>query len=176
MKTRQLWAATLLACATVATQATPIALAPTGGGNYAGMLDVAADGLIIDDYSFTPESFDGLVSVTLTSLSGPINFFTAAFFPDTAGEIDFSNLSDTVGASFSYASLVTSAMPLTMRIFGAVVDADGNLGGSGEYRIAVTTQVAAVPEPGTYALLLAGLFGLAYAARQRRAVRTGEQA
>ena len=60
---------------------------------------MAGNGLVIDDFSCTPASFDGLVSVTLSNVSGPVSFFTAAFFPDTSSEIDFSNLSNDPSAT-----------------------------------------------------------------------------
>ncbi len=51
-----------------------------------------------------------------------------------------------------------------MRVFGAVTDPVGNLDGDGSDPVTVT---AAVPEPETYALLLAGLLGEGLAARRR---------
>ncbi len=144
--------------------AADIVLSPTGSGSLAGSFTQAANGLVIDDFSFLPTSFDGTVSVTLTSLSGPVSFFTAAFFPDTANEIDFQNLGTGAGGSFSFAAPVDSTQPLTLRVFGAVTDPSGNLGGDGSYNVAV---IAAVPEPQTVALLLAGLFGVGVAVRRR---------
>ncbi len=144
--------------------AAEIVLAPTGPSGYAGSFTQAADGLVVDDFSFSPTAFDATVSVTLSSLSGPVSFFTAAFYPDTAAEIDFQNLTNDVGGSFSFAAPVTSSMPLTLRVFGAVTDAMGNLGGSGAYHVSV---IAAVPEPATYALLFAGLIGVGAAVRRR---------
>lgn len=165
MHLKSLFAAIPLALASFASVATTeITLSPTGTGSLAGSFTQAASGLVIDDFSFVPGAFDGTVSITLASLSGPVSFFTAAFFSDTAGEIDFQNLTNDAGGSFSFAAPVTSALPLTLRVFGAVTDTSGNLGGDGSYRVSVT---AAVPEPASYALLLAGLLAVGIAARRR---------
>ena len=157
--------------ASMSTLAATIPLASDSTGGFDGSIDMAANGLVIDDFSFTPESFGGLVSVTLSNLSGPVSFFTAAFIPDTSSEIDFSNLSNDPSADFSFSALVSSAMPLTLRVFGAVTQPDGNPGGAGTYHVAVTEAIAAVPEPQTYALLLAGLAATSVGVARRRTRR-----
>ena len=103
------------------------------------------------------------MSVSLSSLSGPVSFFTASlndqnfsFFPEL-GQIDF-----------SFSAFVNNDVPLTLTVFGAVLNKDGNPGGLGSYSGSIT---AAVPEPQTWALLLAGLAGIAVAARKARPVQ-----
>ena len=89
------------------------------------------------------------------------------YLSDTAKEVDFSNFSEVVGGDFSFSAMVTSDAPLTLRVFGAVTDADGNLGGAGSYRVSINGAVAAVPEPQTWALLLVGLASIVLFARRR---------
>ncbi|MBC7779967.1 MAG: FxDxF family PEP-CTERM protein [Proteobacteria bacterium] len=139
----------------------PITLLPTGPGVFSAEFLQPVDGLFIDVFSFLPETFDGQVSVTLSSVTGPVSFFTASlndqnfsFFPE-AGLIDF-----------SFGALVTGDVPLTLTVFGAVLDAEGNPNGPGSYRGTVTA-VAAIPEPETYGLMLAGLAFLGARARRR---------
>ncbi|MBT9504785.1 MAG: FxDxF family PEP-CTERM protein [Burkholderiaceae bacterium] len=138
----------------------PVPLMPAGPGLYLGGFTQAVDGLFIDTFSFMPAAFDGLVSVTLSSLAGPVSFFTASL----NGQ-DFSYFPELGQTDFMFQAQVTSSMPLSLTVFGAVLDGDGNPLGAGSYSGAITV---AVPEVQSYALMLAGLAGLALAARRRR--------
>ena len=139
----------------------PVELMPIGPGLFSGSFDRAVEGLFVDTFSFNPPTFDGRVSVTLASLTGPVSFFTASL----NGQ-DFSYFPEQ-GQDFMFSAFVTADMPLTLTVFGAVLDADGNPNGVGSYRGTIT---AAVPEPQTYALLLAGLFGVGLASRRLKTV------
>lgn len=163
---RLLAAAALAGSASLSFAATPdpVLLLPTGPGMYAGSFVQSVDGLFIDTFSFIPDSFKGRVSVSLSSLTGPVSFFTASlngqdfsFFPEL-GKIDF-----------SFNAYVNNDVPLTLTVFGAVLDLDGNPNGPGSYSGSIT---AAVPEPQTYALLLAGLAAIGMAARRKRESQT----
>ena len=139
----------------------PVLLLPVGPGTFAGSFVQPVDGLFIDTFSFIPDTFQGRVSVRLSSLSGPVSFFTASlngqdfsFFPEL-GQVDF-----------SFSASVNNDVPLTLIVFGAVLDMDGNPNGTGSYGGSIT---AAVPEPQTYALLLAGLAAIGFAVRRKRA-------
>jgi len=138
----------------------PVLLTPAGPGLLSGGFTQAVDGLFIDTFSFMPSAFDGLVSVTLSSLGGPVSFFTASL----NGQ-DFSYFPELGQTDFAFQAQVTSSMPLSLTVFGAVLDADGNPLGAGSYIGAITVAVPAVQ---SYALMLAGLVGLALAARRRR--------
>ena len=143
---------------------TVVTLVPTGPGMFAGEFTQAVEGVFVDTFSFIPASFAGLVSVSLSSLSGPVTFFVGSL----NGQ-DFSNF-EPAPASFAFSAFVTADMPLMLTVFGAVLDANGNPGGAGSYRGVIT---AAVPEPQTWALMLAGIAGLAglssASARRRKA-------
>ena len=148
--------------ASIAATPDPVVLLTTGPGTFAGSFVQPVDGLFIDTFSFIPDTFRGRVSVSLTSLSGPVSFFTASlngqdfsFFPEL-GQVDF-----------SFNAYVNNDVPLSLTVFGAVLDGNGNPGGLGSYGGSIT---AAVPEPQTWALLLAGLAGVAVAARKARPV------
>ena len=156
-----LLAAALAGSAGLAFAADPVVLVPTTPGMFGGEFTQLADGLFIDTFSFLPEAFAGQVSVVLSSLSGPVSFFTASL----NGQ-DFSFFPGPSPIDFAFQAYVTADMPLTLTVFGAVLDADGNPGGMGSYHGAVT---AAVPEPQTWVLLMAGLAGVAFTARRRRA-------
>lgn len=140
----------------------PVQLTPSGPGQLSGEFVQTVEGQFVDTFSFIPTTFDGLVSVTLSSLSGPVSFFTA-----TLNDQSFSYFPDH-GQDFTFAAMVSSAMPLMLTVYGAVIDADGQPTGSGSYHGAI---LAAVPEPQTYALLLAGLLGVGMVARRRRTNR-----
>ncbi len=138
----------------------PIVLLPVGPGMFAGSFVQEVDGLFIDTFSFIPDTFRGRVSVTLSSISGPVSFFTASlngqdfsFFPEL-GQVDF-----------SFNAYVNNDVPLMLTVFGAVLDLDGNPMGPGSYGGSITANI---PEPQTYALLLAGLAAIGFAARRKR--------
>ena len=153
MKFKTLLAAVALAGTAGLSHAdTIVTLTPTGPGMFAGGFTQAVDGVFVDTFSFIPASFAGLVSVSLSSLSGPVSFFVGSL----NGQ-DFSSF-EPAPASFAFSAYVTADMPLMLTVFGAVLDVDGNPGGAGSYRGVIT---AAVPEPQTWALMLAGLAGIA---------------
>lgn len=139
----------------------PVPLMPAGTGMLAGGFTQAVDGLFVDTFDFMPAAVDGLVSVTLSSLAGPVSFFTASL----NGQ-DFSYFPELGQTDFRFQAQVSSSMPLSLTVFGAVLDGDGNPLGAGSYSGAITV---AVPEVQSYALMLAGLVGLAAVARRRRA-------
>jgi len=154
-----LLAAAFAGSASLAFAADPVVLVPTTPGMFSGEFTQLADGLFIDTFSFLPEAFAGRVSVVLSSLSGPVSFFTASL----NGQ-DFSFFPGPTPMDFAFQAFVTADMPLTLTVFGAVLDADGNPGGMGAYHGAIT---AAVPEPQTWVLLMAGLAGIGLNARRR---------
>ena len=151
------------ASASIAAMPDPVVLLPTGPGMFAGSFVQPVEGLFIDTFSFIPDTFRGRVSVSLTSLSGPVSFFTASL-----NDQNFSFFPELGQINFSFSAFVNNDVPLTLTVFGAVLDKDGNPGGLGSYGGSIT---AAVPEPQTWALLLAGLSGIAVAARTARRVK-----
>lgn len=143
----------------VAAATDPVDLIPTGPGVLSALVVREVNDLFIDTFSFTPDTFNGRVSVSLFGISGPISFFTASL----NGQ-DFSYFPETGATTFAFQADVTDATPLTLTVFGAVLDADGNFGGAGSYSAAIS---AAVPEPLSYAMLVAGLGVLALTVRRK---------
>ena len=127
---------------------------------FSGGFTQTVDGLFVDDFTFSPASFSGVVSVSLSSVSGPVSFFSAilngqgfSFFPEL-GQPDF-----------SFSALVTNDTPLKLTVLGAVLDAAGNPEGVGSYAGLITASP--VPEPQSFALILAGLAALGFALRRK---------
>ena len=167
MNLKRFLLAATLACSAGAALADPppITLAPSAPGVLSGAFTQLADGLFVDTFSFLPTTFAGMVSVTLSSLSGPVSFFTASL-----NDNNFSFFPEVDGPNFSFAASVKADVPLTLTVFGAVLDGDGNPNGSGSYHGVISAaSVAAVPEPETYALLLAGFAVVGWGARRKRA-------
>ena len=162
MKLKNLLLCATLASASLSAAAAPVLLAPSGPGTLSGNFTQSVEGFFIDEFSFTPSSFSGLVSVVLTGLAGPVSFFTASL----NGQ-DFSYFPELGEPTFSFQATVTSDVPLSLKVFGAVLDADSNPAGLGSYFGSINA-VAAVPEPQTLGLLLAGLGALALTARRKR--------
>lgn len=146
----------LSASATVAQDATPIplVLAPSGSGMFATSFERTVTGLFIDTFTFTPSAFSGELSVSLEPLAGPINFFSALI----NGE-GFSFLPENGQTTFAFNSMVSADQPLELVVFGYAGDPETLTDMTASYRGVVTAQaVTAIPEPQTYALMLAGLF------------------
>ena len=162
MNLKSLLIAAALAGSALASVAAPVSLLPSGPGMFSGGFTQTVDGLFVDEFTFSPASFSGLVSVSLSSVSGPVSFFSAllngqgfSFFPEL-GQPDF-----------SFSALVTNDTPLMLTVFGAVLDAAGNPAGAGSYA-GVITAAAVVPEPQSLALVLAGLAMLGFALRRKQ--------
>lgn len=168
MNFKHLFAAAALSCSVGVSLADPppVTLTPVSPGVFSGAFTQLVDGLFIDTFTFLPTTFAGLVSVTLSSVSGPVSFFTASL-----NDHDFSFFPEIDGPNFSFAASVTADVPLTLTVFGAVLNSDGNPDGAGLYHGVINaTSVAAVPEAETYALMLAGIAAIGWGSRRRRAV------
>jgi hypothetical protein len=79
-----------------------------------------------------------------------------------------SMLTDTTPSSFAFGSLGAGSYTLTVN--AVVQNAIGLFNTSVYYGGSITTLAAAIPEPGTYALMLAGLGALGWVARRRRVI------
>ena len=102
--------------------------------------------------------------MTLSSVGGPVSIFTASL-----NDQDFSFLPEVDGPEFSFTATVTADAPLTLTVFGTVLDSDGNPNGAGSYHGTINaSSVAAVPEPETDASMLAGIAAVGWGARRRR--------
>ena len=84
------------------------------------------------------------------------NFFVALINADSFSFFPASGVTN-----FSFQSVVDASSPLSLTAFGYAGDASNLTDGTGRYSGTIQMQtVAAVPEPQTYALLLAGLAAL----------------
>ena len=153
------------ASAASAQEATPVPLTLTpSGGALVATFTRPVTGLFVDTFSFTPASVSGTVSVTLTPVNGSVSFVAALLNDD-----GFSFLPELGQTSFSFQSVVNASTPLALTVFGFAGDAEtlGDMAGS--YLGSIQVQgVSAIPEPQTWALLLAGLGVMGFAARRRR--------
>ena len=135
-------------------------LVPTAPDTSTASAIADVNGLFIDNYSFTPATFDGHVSVSFAALTPSVNFFVA----ELNGQ-QFSFFPGPVPMNFDFGADVTAGTPLLLTIFGAAFDANGDFT-TGSYSVGV---VASVPEPATTALMLAGLASAGLLARRRKA-------
>lgn len=166
MNLQALAAAAVLSLASTVSLAQPVeppvalVLAPSGPGTLGTSFERSVSGLFVDTFTFTPSTFTGSVAVNLTSLSGPVNFFSALLNGER-----FSFLPESGQTSFAFQANVTAAMPLELTVLGFAGNADTLTAASGAYR---GTIVAVIPEPETYALMLGGLAAIGAMARRGR--------
>ena len=162
MKLKTIATAALIAAASAAASAAPTNWGTHDATEFGFGFAVGAGSLISDEFDFTLSSpadlltvavsndggsvnlVNGLVSLYQVGNAAPINSFS---FDSTAVNFDFGSL-----AAGNYFYMVT-----------AQVAADA---GAGSYQL--NSQLAPVPEPESYALLLAGLAGVGYMVRRRR--------
>jgi hypothetical protein len=123
----------------------------------------AVSGLFVDTFALSPSRFSGDVSVSLRPVQGPIHFFSALL--DGEG---FSFDPDAGNTTFDFSSKVSAGATLPLTVLGFAGDADTLTASAGTYAGAITVQLAAVPEPQTYALMLAGLAVVGGMARRSR--------
>lgn len=150
--------------AALAQEAAPVllTLTPSGGARVATVTRPVT-GLFVDTFSFTPASVSGLVSVTLTPVTGSVSFFAALL-----NDEGFSFLPELGQTSFSFQSAVNDSTPLALTVFGFAGDAETLGDSAGSYMGSIRVPaVAAIPEPQTWALMLAGLGVVGISARRR---------
>jgi hypothetical protein len=143
------------ASATFAQDAAPIplTLTPGAGGSLGVSFQREVSGLFLDTFSFVPSNVEGTVTVTLAPRSGQVGFLAALL----NGE-GFGYLPESGQSTFAFQSMATGDMPLSLTVFGFSGDAESVTESAGSYAGNLVVQtVAAIPEPETYALMLAGL-------------------
>ncbi len=152
-----------------------VVLTPNIQGMFGGSFTQSVSGLFVDTFTLLPGPFSGTVSVFLDGTDS-VNFTGAILgnqgFPFLP-EIEATN-------DFRFTAMVNSVSPLTLTVLGfsGLTGFDGNgvetgqalTAQAGSYTLSITaTPVAAIPEPETYALMLAGLAFVGAVARRRRA-------
>ncbi len=154
-------------------------LVPSGANMFTGAFSAIhrESGAFLDSFVFNlPPLASALGSgtVTFTSLSGPISLVQAVVASADGGFVGqtdtFASLA--IPSSFSF---MNATAPLTLLVQGfagggAIDPFDDPVPLTTSYagNITFNNAVAAIPEPETYALMLAGLAGVGYAARRRK--------
>lgn len=179
MKLKNIALAATLAIAATAALADDqsIMLSQTGAGTFSGAFSTteAQSGLILDTFVFSlPATFGSLLGsggLTFSSFSGPVSLVLATL--DAANDVSVASPPDADTIAFpSTLSFSNATAPLTLTVLGFAGDAfTVPVPLTAGYRGTVTFNAAveAIPEPETYALMLAGLVGVAFFARRRKA-------
>jgi len=163
-----LWAAAtaLAICSSVVgaqeTATIPLLLTAGPGGTLSTTFLRPVTGLFVDTFSFTPQSVDGTITVSLVpGLSdGPVSFFAALL-----NEQEFSFLPESGQSTFNFQATVTSSMPLSLTVFGFSGNLDTLVENAGSY----SGTISVVPEPAGYALMALGLAAVGGLARRAKA-------
>lgn len=124
-------------------------------------------GIFTSETQFAPGFLKGDLTFSFTSLSGPVTFFSALL--DGVGY----DLGGLTGDSPSFTATVDGTQPFDLTLLGYSGDLASFTDASGRYALAIS---AAVPEPATWALALAGLLAIGMIARRSRPVRARVQA
>ncbi len=179
MTFKQIAVAVALTAATSAALADDqsITLTQTGPGTFASTFSTTEtmSGLFVDTFTFSlPAAFSSLLgsgALTFASMSGPVSLVVASL--DAANGVSVASPPEPATIAFPSSLAYTNAMaPLTLTVLGFAGDASADpvalsAGYSGS--ISFNAAVAAVPEPETYGLMLAGLAAVGYTARRRQA-------
>ncbi len=179
MTLKHIAVAVALAVSTSATLADDqnIILTQTGPGTFTGMFSTTEtmSGLVLDTFTFSlPAAFSGLLgsgSLTFASMSGPVSLVVASL--DAANGVSVASPEDADAIAFPSSLTFSNAMaPLTLTVLGFAGDPFADpvaLNARYSGSISFNAAVAAVPEPETYGLMLAGLAAIGYASRRRQA-------
>lgn len=157
MSFKQFGAAVLGAVAMAAANATPITFPTSGDPTFGSFAGTASD-------SFTFSVGIGNVLEFGLTTSGGLNIDSLVAVGPTA--LNFTHVLDTpIFDSFSLAGPV----PLLAGLYTITVTTTGNGFYSGGLNLLNPPVAAPVPEPETYAMLLAGLGAIGFMARRRQA-------
>jgi len=147
----------------------PVQLMPSGAGMFAasfGATHGLNEEIFVDSFVFSlPAGFGnplGNGMVSFDSLSGPITLVVGLLASANGDAIASTDGLEMFPGSLAF----TNAMaPITLTVLGFTGEGPGTPSYAG--RLTFNT-VAAIPEPETYALMLAGLAGVGYVARRRK--------
>jgi PEP-CTERM motif len=163
MNFKAIAAAALVACAGAASAA-DFNWASHDSAEFGFNFATGNGGLISDKYSFSLASTSGILGVAVSNDGGPLNLTggTVELFKVGSSAAIGSFSFDSTAVNYSFGALTAGDYFYT--VTAAV--ATGAIAGS----YALTSQLAPVPEPETYALMLAGLAAVGFVARRRKSV------
>lgn len=156
-----------------------VQLTPSGNGMFSAAFSAthSESGLFVDSFTFSLlNAFDSPLGnglVTFASSSGPISLVVATLEGANGAYVASPEEPDSIAIPSSL-SFSNATAPLTLTVLGFAgnpfLDDPVPLATGYSGRITFNSSVVTpVPEPETYALMLAGLAGLGCAARRRKA-------
>lgn len=168
MHIKQIAAAAALAVSAFAASAAStdwLAHDPVEFGSGSG---IGSGSSILDTFSFSLGSASALTTTAVSNESANLDLTGATVFlyKGTVGSGSFVS-----GFGFDSTSITASVTPLTAGLYYYLVSAAVGSGAvAGSYTLtSLVSPVAPVPEPETYALMLAGLGAVGFMLRRRRA-------
>lgn len=122
---------------------------------------------LVDDLSSLSFTISGIER--LNPGQGGVNWSTYSFTSLTGAGVGFSVAATAAGLVYSSTQALTAGT-YTLTLSGSAASAPPIQNGSVRYDVAYTAVASPVPEPETYALMLAGLGVVGWAARRRKLV------
>lgn len=146
-----------------------VTLVPSGAGMFAatfGATHGLNEPIFVDTFVFSlPAGLGnplGNGMVSFNSLSGPITLVVGLLAAANGDDIASTDGLETFPGSLAFSN---ASAPITLTVLGFTGEGPGAPSYAGRLTF---NAVAAIPEPETYALMLAGLAGVGYAARRRK--------
>lgn len=167
MKLKNLFAAAALAASATLSHAIPVTLSPTGSNLLGALITpTSQDGFIVDTFEFAALPNAGTLFLNFFGLIDPVQFLIVA--------VETSNSSEGMGfpggaGPVTFQTGIAANTPFKVVLTAASLKLDSTTSKPlGPVTYGASFVVATVPEPETYALLMAGLVGVGAAARRQR--------
>ena len=170
MKLKNLFATVALTASATFSYAVPVTLNPTGSNLLGAVITpTSLGGFIVDTFEFAALPNAGTVFLNFFGLIDPVQFLIVSVEPSSGSVSTSTSMGFPGGAGpVSFQTSIAANTPFNVVLTAASLKLDANNEPLGPVTYGGSVVVATVPEPETYALLMAGLIGVGAAARRKQ--------